>query len=515
MACVVPRRVSDGTLSAASLDTLAGFGGLLEVSTPNEDLTSSPDGLGAATGTTSLEAEEERGPSPSRFRTAISRMVETWGFIIRAAGAKVIVMGVSAVFGLVTTRLIIQHFGTAAYAQYGLLASVPNLLPFADLGIGAAILNVVGASKDVRSDEQVQRTITTAIRVLIASAIAIAAGGIVLEAIHAWPALLGKGLLPNAGMTATICLIVYVSVLPLAVGQRVIVGMRRSATQVLSQGVVSPAFCLAVIVCVVLNIPAGSQLSILSYVANTLTTLICLFVAWRATSPMLRRAFHDVPRLKAVPGVKVLNVAWPQLIQNMVIPLGFEFDRILISHFSVQATLARYNLASQLFGMVTQVILVAGVALWPFYARQRAMNSVSSPAGPAVVYGAMALVLGVALAAIAPWLMGALSKGAIAPDPWTLIGFLGFAVMTAIKQPLGMYMTDPRGMRAQIPWILVMVPVNIALAIVLIKHLGAGGPMVSATLTSFVFQIIPYSLWVRRDVKRRRKEISASSETSA
>ena len=70
------------------------------MSTPNEDLTSSLDGLGAATGTISLEAEEERGPSPSRFRTAISRMVETWGFIIRAAGAKVIVMGVSAVFSI-------------------------------------------------------------------------------------------------------------------------------------------------------------------------------------------------------------------------------------------------------------------------------------------------------------------------------------------------------------------------------------------------------------------------------
>ena len=434
-----------------------------------------------------------------------ARLEKTWGFVMRAAGAKVLVMGISAVFGLVTTRLVIEHFGTAAYAQYGLLASFPTLLPFADLGIGAAVLNAVGASERVREDELVQRTITTALRILIVSAVFIATGGIVLELVNAWPTLLGGGLLPNAGITATICLVVYASFLPLAVGQRVIVGMRRSATQILSQGVVSPAFCLAVTACIWMKIPAGPQISILSYAANTLTTLICLVVAWRATSPMLRAAFRDVPRLRTVHGVNVLDVAWPQLVQNMVIPLGFAFDRILISHFGAVGTLARYNLAFQLFGLVTQVIVVAGVALWPFYARQRATNTISSPAGPAVVYGVLALVLGLALAALTPWLMGFLSKGQISPDRWTLVGFVAYGVVTAVKQPLGMYMTDPRGMRAQIPWILVMVPANVALAILLIGRLGAGGPMVSATLTSLVFQVVPYAVWVRRDIARRRR----------
>lgn len=440
-----------------------------------------------------------------RVRALLSRIESTWGFIIRAAGAKVLVMGVAAVFSLVTTRLIIGHFGTAAYAQYGLLASFPTLLPFADLGIGAAVLNAVGASERVRDDELVQRTVTTAIRILIVSAVLIATGGVVLELVNAWPTLLGGGLLPNAGITATVCLVIYASVLPLAVGQRVIVGMRRSATQILSQGVVSPAFCLAVVACIWMNIPAGPQLSVLSYGANTLTTLICLVVAWRATAPMLRDAFRDVPRLRAVPGVNVLDVAWPQLVQNMVIPLGFEFDRILISHFGAAGTLARYNLAYQLFGLVTQVIVVAGVALWPFYARQRATDTISSPGGPAVVYGGLALVLGLGLAGVAPWLMGVLSKGQISPDAWTLLGFVAYGVVTAVKQPLGMYMTDPRGMRAQIPWILVMVPANVALAILLIGRLGAGGPMVSATLTSLVFQVVPYAVWVRRDIARRRR----------
>ena len=80
-------------------------------------------------------------------------------------------MGVTGVFGLVNTRLIISHFGTDAYAQYGLLATFPNLMPFTDLGIGAVILNSVAGSSDLRHDAIVRRTLTTAIRVLLASAL--------------------------------------------------------------------------------------------------------------------------------------------------------------------------------------------------------------------------------------------------------------------------------------------------------------------------------------------------------
>ena len=51
------------------------------------------------------------------------------------AAIKVVVMGLSGVLGIITSRMIIQNFGTDAYAQYGLLSTFPTLLPFADLGI--------------------------------------------------------------------------------------------------------------------------------------------------------------------------------------------------------------------------------------------------------------------------------------------------------------------------------------------------------------------------------------------
>ncbi len=118
-----------------------------------------------------------------------------WAPIRRTALAKVVVMGVAGVFGLINTRLIISHFGTDAYAQYGLLATFPNLMPFTDLGIGAVILNAVAGSSDLPHDAVVRRTLTTALRVLLCSALVIATTGVVLGLLGLWPTLLGAKLI--------------------------------------------------------------------------------------------------------------------------------------------------------------------------------------------------------------------------------------------------------------------------------------------------------------------------------
>ena len=141
--------------------------------------------------------------------------------------AKVVVMGVSGVFGLVNSSLIIRHFGADAFAQYNLLATFPTLMPFTDLGIGAVILNTVASSTDPAHDSTVRRTITTAVRVLLGSALVISTVGIVIMLLGAWPGLLGGKLMEGGGLTATVCLIIYAAALPLSVGQRVIIGLGR------------------------------------------------------------------------------------------------------------------------------------------------------------------------------------------------------------------------------------------------------------------------------------------------
>ena len=432
-----------------------------------------------------------------------------WSSVGRTAIAKMVVMVVSGLFGLVNTRLIISHFGADAYAQYGLLATFPTLMPFTDLGIGAVILNTVAGSADPAHDSQVRRTITTAIRVLLVSTVAISTVGIVIQLLGLWPALLGAKLMPGGGATATACLLIYAIALPASIGQRVVIGLGRSATQVISQGVVSPAMTCLLLAAIVARLDAGNAVSIYSYLANTLVSAICVVVAWRATRPLLAQAIRDVPRLRAVRGVKILNTAGPQLVQSLVIPIAFQTDRLLLSHLGENGSLAQYNLAAQLFNLLTQTVAVTGVAMWPHFAKARARGRIESPFAASAAFAGLGGALGLLLALLAPWAAGILSDGAIALPAALLAANVVNVVIEAAKQPLGMYMTDPAGLRFQMLPVLILVPMNLALSWALIAPLGSAGPIVGSVVSVIVCQIIPYGLWVRRDLRRRRARAGA------
>ncbi|CAM2840075.1 oligosaccharide flippase family protein [Actinomyces slackii] len=435
-----------------------------------------------------------------------SKRAGAWSSVGRAAGAKMVVMVLTGLFGLINTRLIIGHFGADAYAQYGLLASFPTLMPFTDLGIGAVILNTVAGSADPSRDSAVRRTVTTAIRALLASALIISTVAVVIGLMGLWPALLGAKLMEGGGATATICLIIYAMALPLSVGQRIVIGLGRSATQVISQGLVSPAMSCMLLAVIVARLEAGNAVSVLSYAANTLVSIVCVVVAWRITSPMLRQAVRDVPRLRSVRGVPIRSTAGPQLLMSLAIPIAFQTDRLLLSHLGRSEALAQYNLASTLFNLLTQTVMVAGVAMWPMFARARARGQIESPFAPAAFFGGGGLLAGLCLAALTPWAARLLSDGEIRLPAILVLSFATYVAVEAAKQPLGMYMTDPRGLRFQVIPVLVLVPANFVISWSLIGPFGAAGPILGSVISVVLCQLLPFGWWVHRDVARRRRE---------
>ena len=448
-------------------------------------------------------------PGPRRRRGPMAAVGST-------AAVKVFVMGLSGVLGIITSRLIIEEFGTAAYAQYGLLATFPTLLPFADLGIAAVVINAGAGSSAVRTDEFVRRTIVTALRVLLVSGGVIAAVAAVITLAGWWPVLLGEGLLPEGGsLAAGLCLAVFGLVLPLTVGQRILVGLRRTSTQVASQSVVAPFMFLAIGSAVMLSLPAGSYLAVVSYVANALVSVICLVVAARALSPQLGRAVRLVPRVRSYRGVPVLGLAWPMLVQMIALPVAMQTGRLLLSHLAGPDELAQYNLASQLFGLVLQTIAAAGIALWPIYASARSAGRVESPAVPTLWFLLGGLLLGGALAAVSPFVAGFVSGGQIALDGWMLGAFVLFVGLQAAKYPIGMYMTDKTGLTFQVAPILVMVPLTLGLSWFLIGEIGAAGPVLGSAVAVALCQVVPNLWYVSRDLSRRRAEADRQAAPEA
>jgi O-antigen/teichoic acid export membrane protein len=426
------------------------------------------------------------------------------------AAAKVLVMGLSGLLGLFTSRMIIASFGTDTYAQYGLLTSFPSLLPFADLGMAAIVINAVAGSESVRSDRYVRNAITTAMRILVVAGAVIVALAAVITLLGWWPALLGKGLTAGGSLAAFACLAVFGLVLPLTVGPRIMVGLRKTSAQVASQSVVAPFILLCVSIAVATAAPVGSYLAVLSYLANALVAIICLVIAGRAIRPQLGQAIREVPQLRRVPSLPAFNLAWPMLVQMIALPIAMQTDRLLLSHLTTGDELAQYNLSSQLFGMVLQAIMAGGMALWPIYAKARAAKDIRSPFKPALWFLVGGLLLAGVLALVSPYLAAFVSGGQIELDFWLIFGFVAFVAMQAMKYPLGMYMTDKRGLKFQVLPILLMVPLNLGISWWLIGVVGAGGPIIGSAISVFICQVVPSFVYVHRDLRARAAEAEAA-----
>jgi O-antigen/teichoic acid export membrane protein len=424
----------------------------------------------------------------------------TLAAVARSGGTRLLVLPVSAILGIVNTRLIIENFGTAAFAQYGLLVTIGTLLPFADLGMAAAVMNAVGSSDRPATDPHVQRTITTSIRILLASAAVMLLIVATISVFGWWPTLLGDGLLPGPGpLAAALCIGLIAVSLPVGIGQRVLSGLGKNHIAVFLMGLQTPVVVLCVYVMVKADTGGGGYIPVIPYISMFLISVGALWAAGRHISPSLGRALRDVPRRRQVPGTRVFDVAWPMLIQMIALPIAMQTDRLVLSHLTDTTDLGEYNLAAQMYLPIWQVTSAAGVALWPIFARARARGGPApSPLKLSAAFAGAAAACGAVIGIASPWLARLASDGRIRL-PWGLvIAFAIFMVVQAAKYPLGIYMTDAAGLRYQAMMIVLMLPVNLGISLVLAQRYGAIGPVIGSAIGVSIFQFGANYRYARR-----------------
>lgn len=425
--------------------------------------------------------------------------------VLRSGGARMIVLPMSAILGIVNTRLIIEHFGQAAYAQYGLLVGIGSLIPFADLGVSAAVMNVVGGSSDPRTDPRVRAVLVTAVRMLLASMIILLCLTALVGRLGWWRSLLGDGLVVGSGpVAATACCVLIAVSLPAAFGQRILAATGANHWTVIVLGLQTP-IVLLVVVGLVTSGGSGAYLPALPYLVAFALTIALAIVAARRISPMVGDFLRDVPRVATVRGEAVFDVAWPTVVQMIALPIAMQTDRLILSHVGSLSDLSRYNLAAQMFTPIWGVVNAAGVALWPVFARARAQDGpvAVSPTRMAVGFAAVAAAASITVAVLSAWLASVASNGTVQLGLPLTISFAVFMVLQAAKYPLGMYMTDARGMRYQAAMIVLLLPVNLGLSWYLAQSIGAAGPVIGSALSVAVCQVAANWIYVRRDLARR------------
>ncbi|KJQ53362.1 hypothetical protein [Microbacterium sp. SA39] len=420
---------------------------------------------------------------------------------VRALSARALTMVISLVCGVITTRMILGETDIQHYALYSLLITIPSLLTFTDLGSGAVLVNAVATSDDIRADRTLRLQITSVGRVLLMFATGLMLINTVLLVTGGWRALFGDaGAIPGASLAAFLCISLFSLSITLGVWFRILLGQRRNHIVILVQGAISPVTLGGVWLMLTFGgRDFDAYLAIASYGASLFSAIVGFLLVTRSTAPLIPDALRMLLRFRSVRGVRVMDVGWPMLAQMITYPIAVGSQRYVLAQFGTPVDVAEYGVAGQVFFALNGLVMAAGVALWPQFARLRHKGELRR--GPFL----LSLIFAGAIAAatfmvwlVAPWLFEFITQGELEVRTLTILSFGCMIMLTAAVYPLGMFIMDKPGIRFQVIPTLAMATVSIVLSIVLTPILGIVGPLIGVSFALTVCQIIPYSIYIHR-----------------
>lgn len=426
--------------------------------------------------------------------------------LLRSAGARAITLPVSAVFSLFTSALILRNFGTDSFSQYTLVISIAAVLPFADLGVGAATVNAVSRSTSFREESVVGVTVAS-LRILIVSATVLSVVAAIITMTSGWQVILGNSFEESAGIYALIGVLFFAASMPLGLGQRIAIGAGKNERQVLIQGL-QPALVFLAVLAATAVFDDGKTAILCFFGAYLLTTFLIAFDANRLTDGLLVRATGLIFRLDKARNIGIFQTALPMLAVMIGMPLVLQTHRMVLSHLSDAEAIAQYSLAAQMFLPVAAVVGAASVSLWPQFAKDRAPDSGSGAPHPlklSMIFAAASLILCSGGVLLAPVIAPIISGNQVRISLGLGLAFTFFVVCQSLQSPLGIYLTDVPGLRYQSACVVAVVLSALVLCLMLTPVLGAAGPLVATGVSIFMFQVIPYStrILLRRRAMRR------------
>ena len=415
---------------------------------------------------------------------------------LRAAGisaaARAATFPVTAVCTLVTASLTIRYAGAPAYAAIATLVTLSQLIPFADLGVGAGVVNAVSSGEP----EEARRAVAVAIRVLLCSTLALIMVALIVDSTIGWADVLGISDAPiaHADVAALAVICVIALSLPFGVGQRVLIGSMRNPTAI-AVSVLAPLTTLAGTAAIVWLRVSPTFLVFPAVVGSLFVAIISSVIAAKLT----RASFLDVFRFKLIRYPGLLRIGVWYVLLTAASAASFQSGRIVLAHASGLREVAEFSLVMQFYLPLWSFFVAGGTALWPVFGRMRTSN-----ADPNVLvlrmsafFAIAATVCGLGLVILGPLVSDVLSKGDVAP-PWiTFTAAASLILVQSVQLVQGVSLTDRSGIRFQalcaMP-MMIFVPVMTWLAA---HFLGSAAPFVAAALGVLLFQILPNALHLR------------------
>lgn len=429
--------------------------------------------------------------------------------------ARLLTLPLTVVCGLTSTFIVIRDADLKTFALVSVVWSLALLLPFADLGTGAAVTNSLANKVSDRSDRP-WTIFCASTRVLARAGLAILIIGFALAALGLWGPLLGAqgATSPALGLAAATSLAIFAVSLPFATGQRALLGLNRNDLAVWLSGLAplsSLAFCGIIWVCGVNDI--------WYMCAQSFGLLIASGITWRVAT--LKAQFSALRTMKrAVSGGRIRSEAlWstagPMLLISIGLPLALHSDRLVLSHRSDVYQLAAYSLVAQLYTPLWSIAASAGQPLWPKFARLR--DSLSGLQflwlRSTLLMATIAMILSVGLYLLGPAIVSFTAADQVEVGVPLLLAFGSFLLVQALQMPVGMFLTSEGGLKFQARCVMAMMAANLILSWWLSSSLGAAGPVVASTASILLCQLVPGALLVRRVLSTPANSTSRSDRS--
>lgn len=436
--------------------------------------------------------------TPPRRPASIGRV------LVAAGGARLLVLPLTGLSNLVIARLVTQAVGIDQFGVVMLVATISQLLMFADLGTGAAVATAraqldtadsVAESGTADSVAEFRGTTLTAIRTTLVSAAVLGTGAGLLGALGAWPWLLGfrgESLASSLNVSAVLALSAFAVALPFALGEAVLRGGGRTHEAVLLQGISPPTALLLTLVFTHVDAPALAYALVLPLGA-LVAAFCCAVRAWTVDRASVQGLLRAVPRRRRYPGRPIAATAVPMFVVMVGLPIALQSDRVIIAHRLDGVSLSDYSYAAQLYLPLWSVVSIAALALWPHFAtgaRDGAALRRGWLTGLVILSGAGVAIAGAYLV-FAKYLINWMSDGQGSPT-WTLLfAFAALMVVQCAHVTTGILLIAPDKLRFQAICVVALVITNLPLSWVMTPVLGAAGPVYASAITVLICQLIP------------------------
>lgn len=406
-----------------------------------------------------------------------------------SATARLLTLPFTALATIITTYLLVRELGSDSYAYVVLVGALFQLVPFADLGMGAAVVNA--AANRLEDREQERRALATvgaAFRLLALSGAVIIIAVFIIGQSQAWPILLGlpPELADSSSWAIAVVIAPFALSLPFGVGQRILIGEGRNHI-VSYVGLLGPVIATATTYALLKFSVQPLVLGIATPAGILVVSILCFKLALRSCG----WTFRDVLRYHTTNSRPQLwNAALPMMVISVTVPLALQSDRLVLSHFSVPSELSEYSIASQMYIPCFSIISMAAVALWPIFSRAgTASYSMWSKALLSLTVGGVTLATGFVLF-VGP-VAELITENKIEVHQDLAFAFGVLLIVMACHQSSAVLLTSPSHLTFQARCSTAMLIMNVGLSVVLAPTLGSSGVVWASAISVFITQLLP------------------------